>query len=142
MRASLVLALLASACGGQSTATVGPLPSTADAAAGGPAPTYGALFDGYFAVGTPGHCAKAGCHGDPGHHFWLCGPNKNDCYAAMVKAGLIDTAHPGASVIADPGNSPIRWINPNGAMPFDGAGANPAGRDAIVAWVAAGARND
>jgi len=48
------------------------------------APTYTELYNKYFAVGKPGHCATEGCHGDPGHNVWLCGTNKDMCYAGML----------------------------------------------------------
>jgi len=108
-----------------------------------PAPTYTELFDTFFAPGTPGHCATAGCHADPGHNVWLCGKTKESCYQGMVGVGLIDVAHPSASAIADPSLSPLTWIDPaGGTMPFDAPGPNAAGRDAIVAWVAGGAKDD
>lgn len=109
----------------------------------GPPPTYSFLYDHYFAAGTPGHCAKSGCHlGTPTVHVWVCGATKEQCYAGMVKVRLIDPAHPSASLIIDPQNSPLSWFNPNGAMPQDGPGPFPEGRDAIAAWVAAGALDD
>jgi len=55
----------------------------------------------------------------------------------MLQAGLIDANSPGASMIADPVRSPLAWVSPNGNMPFDAPTPFPAGRDAIVAWVAA-----
>lgn len=112
------------------------------APAGSAAPTYTQLYATYFAPGTPGHCANAGCHGDPGHSVWLCGSTPASCYSGMVGVGLIDVANPTSSLIADPANSPLSWINPDGPMPAGARGSNPAGRDAIVAWVAACAPND
>jgi hypothetical protein len=100
-------------------------------------PTYGALFDRYFAPGTPGHCANAGCHANPGFNEWLCGDSKESCYAGMVAVGLIDTEDPLASLIGSATQSPLSWINPAGNMPFDASGPFPEGRDAVLAWVAA-----
>jgi len=118
-----------------------PSPSPADPT--GDAPTYGELFATYFALGTPGHCATSGCHADPGHNVWLCGTTKESCYAGMLDVGLINEADPTHSLIADPARSPLTWINPaGGIMPLDAQGENDSGRDAIQAWVAAGARND
>jgi hypothetical protein len=106
------------------------------------APTYEELFETYFAPGTPGHCATAGCHADPGHNVWLC-MNKDECYLGMVSVGLVNTSDPARSEIADPHRSPLTWINPAGGnMPLDAQGDNDAGRAAIQAWVAAGAKND
>ncbi|HEX8111240.1 MAG TPA: hypothetical protein VF516_26105 [Kofleriaceae bacterium] len=126
---AMTLVLLVAACG----------TDTAD-----PPPTYSELYTRYFAPGTPGHCAMAGCHGDPAHLIWLCGTTKDTCYAGMTSpdAGLINTAVPRLSLIADPRNSPLSWINPNGPMPNDKPGPFPEGRDAILAWIIAGAPND
>jgi hypothetical protein len=105
-----------------------------------PAPTYSFLYDHYFADGTPGHCAKSGCHlGTPVVHVWVCGATKETCYAGMVRVGLVNPNDPPSSLIIDPNNSPLSWFNPNGPMPKDSPGPNPAGRDAISAWVLAGA---
>lgn len=135
---SLALCLLV-ACGGSSDPTPPQLPDV-DL---GPALTYTELFAQYFAPGTPGHCATAGCHADPGHNVWLCGTSKESCYAGMVNVGLINPAKPQASMIIDPTLSPLTWIDPAGGnMPLDAPGANAAGRDAIRAWVAAGAQNN
>jgi hypothetical protein len=125
---AMTLVLLVAACG-------------ADTA---PPPTYSELYTRYFAPGTPGHCAKAGCHSDPNHNIWLCGTDKDTCYAGMASpdSGLINTAMPQKSLIADPVLSPLSWIAPEGPMPFDGPGPFPEGRDAILAWVAAGALNN
>lgn len=115
-------------------------PCTAPAA--GNAPTYTELFDQYFAEGRPGHCATAGCHAEPGFNEWLCGDSKDSCYAGMVQIGLINPKNPLASMIGDPTQSPLSWVNPTGNMPFDATGPFPAGRDAILAWVAACAENN
>jgi len=114
-----------------------------ESVAGGPAPTYSQLYDDYFALGTPGHCATAGCHADPGHTVWACGATKAECYAGMTKVGLIDPTDPTHSPIASPTLSPLVWINPlGGNMPFDSPAENASARKAITAWVAAGAQND
>jgi hypothetical protein len=140
---ALVFACLSFAC----SASLSPM-NDADAPPAlpgdfGPALTYTELFAQFFAPGTPGHCATAGCHADPGHNVWLCGTSKDTCYAGMVDVGLVDPAHPRGSAIADPTLSPLTWIDPAGGnMPFDAPGANQAGANAIRAWVAAGARNN
>ncbi len=144
-RVSLLLGAFALSCGSS------PDPAPAEQVDAGPekpvnedpAPTYSELYETYFAPGTPGHCATAGCHGDPGHTVWLCGATKGDCYAGMVTVGLIDATDPTHSPIADPALSELVWINPAGGnMPFDTQAENPAGRDAIKAWVAAGAQDN
>jgi len=110
-----------------------PLAENADA------PTFSELFDTYFAAGTPGHCATAGCHADPGHNVWRC-QDEDSCYEGMRDVGLIDATTPAKSWIADPKRSPLTWINPAGGnMPLDAQGDNDAARTAIEAWVAAGA---
>lgn len=105
------------------------------------APTYTELFTKYFAPGTPGHCAAAGCHLDASNG-WACGTTKDTCYTGMVGIALINPGSPMLSLIGDPKNSPINWVNPNGAMPQDAAMPFPEGRDAILDWVAAGAQNN
>jgi hypothetical protein len=131
---NLVIGLLVVAACGSDTA--GPAPDAA-------APTYTELFTRYFAPGTRGHCATDSCHAGPNFNIWLCGTDKDTCYSGMVTmAGLINPSNPKASLIADPANSPLSWINPNGPMPQDAAGPFPEGRDAILAWVAAGAQNN
>ena len=108
----------------------------------GEAPTYAELYDSYFAPGTPGHCATAGCHADPGHNVWLCG-SRDLCYRGMVDVGLIDPDDPTRSEIADQARSPLTWFNvAGGNMPLDAQGENAAARAAIQAWVAAGAHDD
>jgi len=106
------------------------------------APTYTELYTRYFAAGTHGHCATAGCHADPSHEVWLCGQTKDTCYTGMVQIGLISPSNPLASRIGDPKSSPLNWVNPGGPMPFDDPTPFPEGRDAILAWVAACAKNN
>ena len=106
------------------------------------APTYEELFETYFAPGTAGHCATAGCHADPGHNVWLCA-TKDVCYRGMLDVGLIDPEDPTHSEIADHARSPLTWINPAGGnMPLDAQAENADARAAIEAWVAAGAHDD
>jgi hypothetical protein len=110
---------------------------------GNEAPTYTELYDKYFGVGKTGHCAKSGCHGDPGHNVWLCGDSKDTCYQGMVTEGLINKTNPIASTLGDPKNSPLTWVNPDhGFMPQDGPRDFAEGRDAIIAWVGACAQNN
>jgi hypothetical protein len=108
----------------------------------GTAPTYSELYTTYFAPGTEGHCANAGCHGGTNYTIWLCGATKDTCYTGMVGAGLISRANPTASVLADTRGSPLRWVNPAGNMPKDALKSFDEGRDAIQAWAAACAQND
>ena len=129
LRYCLAVLVMVAACG---TDDPGPPPTP---------PTYTELFTKYFATGTPGHCANALCHFDD-RNGWACGTNKDTCYAGMVSIELINPANPKLSMIGDPKNSSITWINPNGAMPQDAIKPFPEGRDAILAWVAAGAPNN
>jgi hypothetical protein len=133
LRSCLAALVMVAACGSDQ--------ATPDA----PAPTYTELYMKYFAVGTPGHCANTGgCHSDALASGWACGADKNTCYNGMATIpglALIDPSNPKASLIADPANSPLRWVSPNGFMPADALMPFPEGRDAIKAWVAAGAQN-
>jgi hypothetical protein len=154
--AVLAIAALA-ACDGALNGIGDPTPDAAGAAAkdaglDGPlpcvpptpntAPTFTQLYTSYFAVNTEGHCAKATCHGQPNYNTWLCGTTKDACYNGMVTVGLIDKTNPKASRIADPLSSPLRWFNPQGAMPADRVRIFPEGHDSIKAWVAACAQNN
>lgn len=148
--ACLAAVLLVAACGGSEdgvTPDAAPPPPPPDAPAAcnmaNVAPTYTELYNRYFAVGTPGHCATSGCHGTPDFNAWQCGSSKGACYDGMVAQGLINKTNPIISVIADPRRSPIRWINTEGgSMPQDSQASNNAGRDAIIAWVGACAQNN
>jgi hypothetical protein len=135
-----ILALAFTACGTAPTTPTPPRDAAVVACtppANSTALTYTQLFAQYLAPGTPGHCATSGCHADPGHNVWLCGTTAASCYPGMVQAGLVDPASPTASMIADPVHSPLAWVSASGNMPFDAPNPFPAGRDAVVAWVAA-----
>jgi hypothetical protein len=139
-RVAVLVGAFTLACGSAPDAPAPNLEPSLDAS---PAPRYSELFERYFAPDTAGHCANAGCHADPGHTVWRCGPTKDDCYAGMSEIGLIDGATPAHSAIVDPHRSPLTWINPTGGnMPLDAQGQNSAAGEALRAWVAAGARND
>lgn len=137
---ALLLVVSTSGCGASANPSAsGAEPSVEET----PAPKYSELFESYFAEGTPGHCATAGCHADPGHTVWRCGPTKDDCYAGMTEIGLIDAANPARSAVVDPHRSPLTWVNPEGGnMPLDAQGVNVTAAEALRAWVEAGARND
>jgi hypothetical protein len=144
-RSLFALALVSAACGGTEPQPAGLRPQPKPACtppAGASAPTYGELYARYFAVGTPGHCAAAHCHGAPGANVWSCGDSPAACYDCMVRAGLIDVSEPARSLIADPQLSPLAWVNQAGDMPLDASTPLPEARDAILAWVAACAPND
>ncbi len=135
LRYCLAALVVVAACGSDSG---GPTPDAA------PAPTYTELYTKYFAVGTPGHCANALCHADASNG-WACGADKDTCYNGMATIPgftMINPSNPKASVIADPASSPLLWVNVNGFMPEDALMPFPEGRDAIKAWVAAGAQNN
>jgi hypothetical protein len=126
--AALVIAL--AACSGQPMARVDD---------GGALPiTYSQLYDDWFAVGTPGHCATSGCHSPP-IHVWTCGMTKESCYAGMVRVGLVNPNNPSSSLIIDPLNSPLAWFNVSGVMPRDNPTPNAGGAKAISDWITAGA---
>jgi hypothetical protein len=136
-RATLLLCTFALTCCSAPQSEGSPDPSAQAAS------TYSELYASYFAIGTPGHCATAGCHADPGHTVWLCGASKGDCYTGMVAVHLIDPTDPTHSSIADAHRSPLVWFNSSGGnMPFDAQVTNDEARAAIAAWVAAGAKDD
>jgi hypothetical protein len=139
-RFALLLAGFALGCGsapGTSTSDTQPSVDVTTA------PSYANLFAMYFGPGTPGQCATAGCHADPEHTVWRCGPTKDDCYAGMLQIGLIDSTNPARSAIVDAHRSPLTWINPAGGnMPLDAQGPDATAGEALRAWVAAGAHND
>jgi hypothetical protein len=136
------LIALATACGSGNNMTTPDAASRCDPPPA-VAPTYTQLYTKYFAPGTPGHCADNNCHNGAGFNTWLCGNTPDSCFRGMATmGGLINTANPGASLIADETSSPLSWINPRGFMPFDRVGAFPEGCAAIKAWVAAGAQNN
>ncbi len=114
--------------------------SDADADASGPVPTWSQLYAQYFGPGTPGHCSgTGGCHTNLRGGF-KCGTNKDQCYAGLVAAGLIDPAAPTQSKLAITGESPLAWFG--GGMPIDDPAPNPEAAAAVKAWVNAGAPND
>lgn len=114
-------------------------PITKNEADAAEAPTYHELYTMYFAPGTAGHCATAGCHADPGHNVWTCN-DEESCYQGMIDVRSLDPDRPEESDIVDPKRSPLTWFNPQGGnMPFDAQGPNDEARDAIEAWIAAGA---
>jgi len=142
-RAAAVLVLALAACGGSDNMTPDASVDALTACIpGAPSLTFTQLYARYFAEGTPGHCAKSGCHSGPDFNIWNCGTNKDTCYQGMVGQALINTAMPLNSLLADPRNSPLSWINPSGPMPFDAQGSFPEGRDAIMAWIRACAPNN
>ncbi|HTQ06764.1 MAG TPA: hypothetical protein VMI54_23065 [Polyangiaceae bacterium] len=139
------LLFVLAACGSTDRQPTGQFPQRAPAcvpAADAAAPAFSDLYARYFAVGTPGHCAAAHCHGAPGANVWSCGDSAATCYEGMVHAGLVNPADPAHSLLADPQRSPLLWVNPSGDMPFDTSAPDPEARDAILAWVAACAPND
>jgi hypothetical protein len=134
-----MLLWIVAACGSSGNAGPGP-----DAPAG-PAPTYSELYTKYFAIGTHGHCATGGCHNGGDFNIWFCGNTKDTCYQGMTSAAsgpLVNPSNPMGSLIIDPRNSPLSWINANGPMPQDAPGAFPEGAAAIRAWIADGAKNN
>jgi len=133
-------ALVSGACGSDTPAGPDAVAKVCDPNA--TAPTYTELYTKYFAAGTPGHCATAECHADPRHEVWLCGQTKDTCYNGMVQINLINPSNPLTSRIGDPKSSPLNWFNPAGPMPADDPRPFPEGRDAILAWLTACAKNN
>lgn len=113
-------------------------PSAPQLAAGVPAadalavdaPTWTALYRQYFAAGTEGGCGRArACHAAEM-------ANADSAYTWLEQRGYIDGPR---SPIASASNSCLHWFGGN--MP-PGAGENPRAVRDLMAWVAAGARND
>jgi hypothetical protein len=155
LKTCFVLLALATGCDPQRDATVADAgasdPDLADEEraedAGGGANTYSYLYDHYFGPNTPGHCGNAMCHsGDKPKGKWLCGSDKHTCYVGMTTLArtlsgrlLVDTAHPLQSAIIDPNDSPLIWVNTNGAMPFDNMHqAVPTAAGDIEEWLEEG----
>jgi hypothetical protein len=110
----------------------------------GSPPSWTQIYNSYFApspASTPGHCNNCHAGGFPSTKF-TPGPNQDTFYAELVNRKLLDPSNPRGSQLGDPATSPLRWINPNGPMPFDNPAPNDAAKGDILAWLAAGAVND
>lgn len=108
--------------------------------ASGTAPTWTQLYTQFIGPGTPGHCSgTGGCHTQIKGGF-KCGTNKDDCFAGLVAAGLVNAANPTQSPIVKENESPLAWFG--GGMPLDNPEPNPEGAAALKAWVAAGAQKN
>jgi polyvinyl alcohol dehydrogenase (cytochrome) len=89
--------------------------------------TWTSIYNNYFAAGTTGHCPQ--CHG-----------------AASTATGLYDFLQTSgqiagtASPLVDPDASVLTWFG--GGMPPGGPTDLPQAEADLIAWVAAGARND
>ncbi|MBX3223655.1 MAG: PQQ-binding-like beta-propeller repeat protein [Labilithrix sp.] len=128
------------ASGADGSTSDGGVTGTDGASDASAAPTWTELYAQYFGPGTPGHCSgTGGCHTNLRGGF-KCGTNKNDCFAGLVAAGLVDPQNPTQSSLAAPGESPLVWLG--GSMPIDNPAPNPAAAAAVKAWVAAGAQNN
>lgn len=93
------------------------------------APTWGQIYERYLAVGSVGSCARsAACHGSQMS-------DAASAYQWLREHGFID----GAKSALVQSNSCLRWFGGN--MPPRGADDRRAVDD-LVAWVAAGARQD
>jgi hypothetical protein len=104
--------------------------------------TWTTIYNEAFAKGTPGHCGNSGCHLTTKSGF-LCGTTAASCLSGMIAKGLIDTTNPKASLLGDPANSPLIWIDSaNGAMPADSSAANAKLAADITAWLSSGAAGD
>ncbi len=114
---------------------------------GAPAGTFSDVYDNWLGPKTPGHCSDTYCHnlstskGSMASGF-VCGSTKADCFAGLVKAGLVDTTTPSSSVLGTPSSTPLSWFGQGGTMPADEAMTNAAGAAAITAWINAGAKDD
>ena len=107
---------------------------------------YNTYFAGTTAGTTAGHCSQ--CHAATLGGF-LCGADKDSCYAGLVNAGRITPANPTASPLIDPEQSSLAWFGrpttPPGIlafMPTDLVVRNAPAVAALCGWVQAGARDD
>src|SRR6185295_4206675 len=139
--------------GGSDGGADGPPPTLTCATVDGGAPqpttwtyVYSTYFAGTTTGATPGHCSE--CHNSVLAGF-LCGPDKDTCYAGLVSAGKITPANPTASPLADPEQSSLAWFGrpttPPGVlafMPTDLVVRNAPAVAALCGWVQAGARDD
>ncbi len=109
--------------------------------------TFSDVYENWLGPSTPGHCSDTYCHnlstskGSKASGF-VCGSTKTDCFNGLVKAGLVNTATPGSSVLGTPASTPLSWYGQGGGMPADEAMTNAAGAAAITAWINAGAQDD
>ena len=109
--------------GGHAAADAG---GAGSAEAGGPAPTWSALYAEYLASGTEGNCQ--GCHGSQMG-------SASAAYSFLQGKGYIS----GASSSLVKGSSCLSWFGGN--MP-PGGPSDAKAAAAMSAWVAAGAQND
>jgi hypothetical protein len=105
--------------------------------ASSPAPTFTDIYRDWIGPSTAGHCSN--CHTSTLGGF-KCGASKDDCFAGLVAAGLIDPNAPATSLLGADGASPLAWFG--GDMPKDAPNPNPAAKAALRAWILAGAHND
>ncbi|MBX3233721.1 MAG: PQQ-binding-like beta-propeller repeat protein [Labilithrix sp.] len=118
----------------------GPGPVTDAGPAPSDAPTWDEIYSKILGPGTPGHCSgTGGCHTQLKGGF-KCGTNKDDCYAGLVAARLINPASPATSTLINENESPLAWFG--GGMPIDNPVPNDAAKEQLTAWVLAGAKKD
>ena len=108
---------------------------------------YNTYFAGTTTDATAGHCGE--CHGSTTLGGFLCGTDKDSCYAGLVSVGMITPASAVASPLANPDQSPLAWFGrpttPPGVlafMPTDLVVTNPPAVAALCGWVQAGAHDD
>lgn len=121
--------------------------------------TWTGLYDDFFGPAGKASCGKSGCHskdGDDGETAtkaagkpgFVCRPDKNDCYARMVGAGLAITSVPAGAT----GESAILHVSlrhtrsdckARGNMPLDKSYTfTAADMKRVRLWLEAGAKND
>jgi len=100
----------------------------------GGAPTWSALYKGYFAYGAIGNCGDSVCHAQAGTasgmYQWLLSENNSSyCGCPNCLASLGSTT-----------TSVLSWFG--GAMPLLGPTSDSQAASDVEAWVAAGSKNN
>ena len=103
--------------------------SGSSGSSGGTGVTWTQIWTTYLAPGTPGNCAKSGCHSQTG--------TASGAYTWLKGRGYIRATN---APLADPTQSCLTWLGGN--MPPGGAGSNTAATTALTTWAASGAPNN
>jgi len=94
------------------------------------APTWTQLYGAYFADGTPGNCAHAGCHAN-------AMTSASATYAWLEGQDQVGGSQP---ALTDPNSSCLSWLG--GDMPPGGPETNPTAEKDFDLWLQAGAKDN
>jgi hypothetical protein len=94
------------------------------------APTWTQLYNAYFAAGTPGNCAQAGCH-----QSYMTSPSAT--FSWLQSQGQVGSAQP---ALTDPSSSCLTWLG--GDMPPGGPETDPDAEKDFDLWLKAGAKDN